>query len=207
MQSEQALLLLAEMRTHGLEPDVITFSAAISACERGANWEQALALLAEMRERGLACDITVFSAAVNACEQGAQWELALELISEMRASGMQPHVPTLKAAISACEKGQQWDKALGLLSELRELGHGAPSESAGSGNSAAAKQQSQWAENAVAALLEDEETKPYAARVAEFEALSEVERPVSLDSTFDSSGSSSQSEAPLADDDAEGLQQ
>ena len=34
-QPERALELLAEMQGRGLEPDVITYSAAISVCEKG----------------------------------------------------------------------------------------------------------------------------------------------------------------------------
>ena len=38
-----------EMRERGIEPDVITYSAAISACEKGSQWEQARALMTEMQ--------------------------------------------------------------------------------------------------------------------------------------------------------------
>ena len=41
------------MQQYGLVPEVITYSAAISACEKGAQWENALGLLAEMEKRGL----------------------------------------------------------------------------------------------------------------------------------------------------------
>ena len=43
---------MAEMRQHGLEPDVITYSAAISACEKCQKCEKALELMAEMRQHG-----------------------------------------------------------------------------------------------------------------------------------------------------------
>ena len=48
---ERALELLAEMQGRGLDPNVITFSAAISACEKGQQPERALELLAEMQGR------------------------------------------------------------------------------------------------------------------------------------------------------------
>ena len=41
------------MRRSRLEPDVISYNAAISACERDAQWEQALGLLPEMRSSRL----------------------------------------------------------------------------------------------------------------------------------------------------------
>ena len=44
--------LLEEMRQKGLEPDVITSSAAISACEKTKQSQRALELLEEMRQEG-----------------------------------------------------------------------------------------------------------------------------------------------------------
>ncbi|CAM9964431.1 unnamed protein product, partial [Sphacelaria rigidula] len=38
---EQALALLREMRTVGITPDVMTYSAAISACGHSKRWEEA----------------------------------------------------------------------------------------------------------------------------------------------------------------------
>ena len=37
------------MRAHGYAPNVISFSAAISACEKAGGWERALELLDEVR--------------------------------------------------------------------------------------------------------------------------------------------------------------
>ena len=48
----KALELLEEMRQKGLEPDVITSSAAISACEKTKQSQRALELLEEMRQEG-----------------------------------------------------------------------------------------------------------------------------------------------------------
>jgi pentatricopeptide repeat protein len=43
--------------THGLAPELITYNAAISACEKGALWRRALELLDQMRARGLEPDV------------------------------------------------------------------------------------------------------------------------------------------------------
>ena len=45
--------LLAETRSVDLERDVITYNAAISACEKCEQWRLALGLLAEMRRINL----------------------------------------------------------------------------------------------------------------------------------------------------------
>ena len=49
----RALYPLDEMRQQGLLPNVITYSAVISACEKGKMLERALRLFDEMRQQGL----------------------------------------------------------------------------------------------------------------------------------------------------------
>ena len=49
-----------------MEPDVISFSAAISACEKAAQWERALELLEEMPTRGVKPDVISFNATISA---------------------------------------------------------------------------------------------------------------------------------------------
>ena len=90
----EALELLAEMQAQGLEPNVITYNAAISACEKGSQWQQALELLAEMQAQGLEPNVISYSAAMSACEKGSQWQQALELLAEMQAQALEPNVIT-----------------------------------------------------------------------------------------------------------------
>ena len=52
-----ALELLEEMQRRCLLPNVITYSAAISACEKGQQPQQAMQLLNQMQHRGLLPDV------------------------------------------------------------------------------------------------------------------------------------------------------
>ena len=67
-----------------LEVDVISFSVAMSACEKGTIWRCAVGLLNRMRGRKLNLDVIRSSAALSACEQGMVWKGALGLLDEMR---------------------------------------------------------------------------------------------------------------------------
>ena len=49
-------------------PNVITYSAAVSACEKGQTPQQALHLLQELQLRGLLANVITYSAAISACE-------------------------------------------------------------------------------------------------------------------------------------------
>ena len=51
------MALLSEMWEAKLEPNVISYSAGISACEKGNQWQRALALLSEMWEAKLEPDV------------------------------------------------------------------------------------------------------------------------------------------------------
>ena len=55
-----------------LIPDVVSFSAAISACEKGKQWEAALGLLQEMVHQLLTPGVVSFNSAISACEKGKQ---------------------------------------------------------------------------------------------------------------------------------------
>ncbi|CAK0808009.1 unnamed protein product [Prorocentrum cordatum] len=104
------------MREAKLEPDVISQSAGISACEKGGQWQRALALLSEMWEAKLEPNVISYNAGISACEKGEQWQRALALLSEMWEVRLEPDVISYSAGISACENGEQWQRALALLS-------------------------------------------------------------------------------------------
>ena len=60
------------MRAAGLTPNAISYSAAISACEKGQQWQRALELLEEMKAAGVAPNVISYNAAISACEKGQQ---------------------------------------------------------------------------------------------------------------------------------------
>ena len=109
------------MRSSQLEPNVISYNSAISACSKGQQWEQALNLLSEMRSSWLQPDVISYHSAISACDKGRQWEQALRLLLEMRSSRLEPNVMSYNSAISACDKGQQWEQALIFVARDAEL--------------------------------------------------------------------------------------
>ena len=67
---EQALILLLEMFTSQLAPDVIRYNAAISAYKNGHLRGQALSLLLEMLTSQLAPDVISYNSAIRANKEG-----------------------------------------------------------------------------------------------------------------------------------------
>ena len=54
----------------GIEVDTITFSALISACEKGGQWERVLELVREMEGKGIESNTNAFNTLIQACEGG-----------------------------------------------------------------------------------------------------------------------------------------
>jgi len=58
------------MPENKVAPSTISYSAAISACERGGQWQSALQLLSLMPEEKAVPNTMADSAAISACENG-----------------------------------------------------------------------------------------------------------------------------------------
>jgi len=61
-------------------PNTTSYSAVISACEKGKHWELALEMLEECKAETIVdttTDCILHSAAVSACEKGAEWQRVL----------------------------------------------------------------------------------------------------------------------------------
>lgn len=106
------------MKREGVRPTVVTFSALISACEKGQQWKLALAVLDEMKST-FGPNVIAYSAAISALSKGQQWEKAWELFCEIEQSGEKLSVVTYNATMTALEKGLQWQRALDLFDEMK----------------------------------------------------------------------------------------
>ena len=72
------------MQSQNIRANTVTYSAAISACEKGWQWQQALRLLGDMQIKNIWADTVSYSAAISACEKGWQWQQALRLLGDMQ---------------------------------------------------------------------------------------------------------------------------
>jgi pentatricopeptide repeat protein len=67
-------------------------NAAISACEKGAQWGKALALYESMPGLGLQPDVITMNAVIEALDKGGQFDRAIAIIDDGRFSGLLDHV-------------------------------------------------------------------------------------------------------------------
>ena len=98
-------------------PNTISYSAAITACEKGEQQHHAVALLKIMCAEKIWPNTTSYSAAISACAHGKCWEQALELLQNCKMWAT-PNTISYNAAITACEKGGQQHHAVALLQSM-----------------------------------------------------------------------------------------
>ena len=86
---KKALELFYEMKgclkKYSENPNVISYSAAISASEKAGDSKTALALLSEMKESGIEPNVISYSATISACEKAGDSKTVSSL-SKMKES-------------------------------------------------------------------------------------------------------------------------
>ena len=96
--------------------DVVSYGAALSACDRASFWERALSLLADLQRRRLLANAVICNTAMSACAKAGQWGVALQMLAQLL--GGKADVISFNCAMAASAKVEEWCTALGLLSEL-----------------------------------------------------------------------------------------
>lgn len=117
-QLEKALKAFQRQLENDVEPDVITFSSLIAACERAGSVERAVWLLDMMHALGLAGPQQMYCGVLAAC--GPRWEPALEVFLGMQCAGVDATPQAAALLLTALAAGGQRDHALALLREARE---------------------------------------------------------------------------------------
>ena len=64
---------------------MITYGAAIRACENGMQWQRPVCLLAELQSRKRHAHVITYGAAISACGDGMQWQRAARVLAEMQS--------------------------------------------------------------------------------------------------------------------------
>ena len=68
------------MQRQEVVPNAITYSALISACEKGQQPKQAQEMLQAMQRQGVVPNFMTYSALFSTCEEGQQPKQALEML-------------------------------------------------------------------------------------------------------------------------------
>ena len=105
------------------EPDTALANAAISACDRGGQWQKALEYFDKMDQMKISRDAITYSATISSLGKGKQWEGALRVFDHMKKSGIRADVVTCCSLINALEKSGQWEMAEALFYHMKGGAH------------------------------------------------------------------------------------
>jgi pentatricopeptide repeat protein len=183
---EQALALVEDMESLGLQPDTISLNAALGACQEGGRWPQAVGLWERMEGMGVAGDSDTYACLAATASGAQEWSEVLKLVEAMRMRGLVPGTGTYWLAVSACRQLGLDSQAEGLMVDMgrhprwgRDLGAANKLQSIYRGNKARLELERNHAAAAkVQALFRGRQTRinPYAEALAECEELGDWER-------------------------------
>merc|ERR1712150_441265 len=112
---ERGLYLLAVAMEASFKPDVVTYNASISACEKGEQWALALHILAEMELHKLQPNDITYNALCSACTRGQQWALSLYLLTKIRTMGFEPNMVGFDCLVKTCVESRQISNAVQIF--------------------------------------------------------------------------------------------
>ena len=64
--------MFEERQSHGLQANVITYNATISACEKGKQWQRAVSFFEDMQSHGPQAGVITYNATISARDNGRQ---------------------------------------------------------------------------------------------------------------------------------------
>ncbi|CAK9103179.1 Pentatricopeptide repeat-containing protein At2g31400 [Durusdinium trenchii] len=108
---QQVVNLMAKMR-RVVRLDAITYTAAISTCEKRLHWQGSVGFLDEMRDAHLRANVITYNAVMATC--GPAWEASLVVLRQSPSKDLVSY----NTALSSCEKGEQWLRAFSLFSTV-----------------------------------------------------------------------------------------
>eukprot|EP00434_Breviolum_minutum_P037327 symbB.v1.2.033095.t2/scaffold4063.1/size45366/1 len=83
-------------------PNVISYNAVLSACEKSRMWEEALEIFQELLDVSLKPDLCSYNALISAADKCQKCHVALVAFEDMKVSQLQADLITYNALISAC---------------------------------------------------------------------------------------------------------
>ena len=111
-----AILLLGSAEEARQRADAVTYTAAISSCERFCQWRHAYALFCQMSEQDQSATVITYNLLISAFAKGEQWQTALLMLSELEGNAVRSNLITQGVAINALARGLQWRVAMTIMS-------------------------------------------------------------------------------------------
>ncbi|CAE7209954.1 bos1 [Symbiodinium necroappetens] len=99
-----AMEALQSLQQRGLQADVISVTAVVTAFEQGLRWSASIAAISRMQEDRLLCNEQTFTAVASACQKAGRERFVPCVLEEMRHQGLAWDVAALSTALLASEQ-------------------------------------------------------------------------------------------------------
>ncbi|KAM3230268.1 hypothetical protein ACQJBY_060829 [Aegilops geniculata] len=120
--SEDADAFFAEMREHGIDPDLVTYNSLIDCHCKNHGVEKAYKLLDEMRGNEIAPDVITYTSLIGGLGLIGQPDKARDLLKEMHELGCHPDVAAFNATIRNFVIAKRLGDAFALMDEMASRG-------------------------------------------------------------------------------------
>ncbi|CAK9115920.1 unnamed protein product [Durusdinium trenchii] len=119
-QWQWVLYVLGQLERLRVQGDVITYTSAISACERSQLWKEAF-LLFSLTSRTVQANIVTYNAGITALSAKGKWQKTCLLLRELHMQRLAFDAVTCGASVGVCREGGNWEAAFSLLACLDEV--------------------------------------------------------------------------------------
>eukprot|EP00434_Breviolum_minutum_P013440 symbB.v1.2.011847.t1/scaffold801.1/size161289/3 len=108
--------------TATMKPNVVSWNATISACEKDKQWAEALWLFFMFTSScPRTLDVVTVNATISSCEKGSQWGHALHIFHTVPKMAIEADIISFNSTISSCEKAAQWQHAVSLFDSRKKV--------------------------------------------------------------------------------------
>ncbi|CAI6003436.1 unnamed protein product [Closterium sp. NIES-65] len=114
--------LYGDMLMDGVQPNFVTFHAAITACMRANRLHDLVFFFNQMRARGITPDRYIFNCVMTTYSRSGHVERVFRVDWDMRAAGRPPNIRTYHALLTACTTTGRFDKAAEVQERMSKDG-------------------------------------------------------------------------------------
>ncbi|KAJ8901568.1 hypothetical protein NDN08_003777 [Rhodosorus marinus] len=120
---DEAVALMDEMRSGGLEVDEVAYTSIVAALGSTGQLDRAFRVLAAMEERNCGRgDLGAYAAIISACGRLGQFDRASEVFNRVQKLGLKPTVVMYNALLYSTGMGRQPSRAFSLYRDIQDAG-------------------------------------------------------------------------------------
>merc|ERR1719498_104680 len=117
----RAVELLGDMRTSGVEPDIITYSTIVKGYCASGDVDRAFSVLEDMKsDDKFAPDEIMYNSILDGCAKQHRVDDALKLLEEMKSTGVVPSNYTLSILVKLLGHSRRLNQAFAIVDELSQ---------------------------------------------------------------------------------------